>query len=72
MTGSEAVARGRAACERQAWAEAFRELTLAGREIVLEPEDLDRLATAATWSVKRRSARRHALVPTRALSKEVS
>jgi hypothetical protein len=47
MTGSEAVARGRAACERQAWAEAFRELTLAGREIVLEPEDLDRLATAA-------------------------
>lgn len=47
MSGSEAVARGRAACERQAWAEAFRELTRAGREIVLEPEDLDRLATAA-------------------------
>ena len=47
MSGSEAVARGRAACERQAWAEAFRELTLAGRAIVLEPEDLDRLATAA-------------------------
>ena len=47
MTGSEAVARGRAAFGRQAWAEAYRELSLANREISLEPEDLDRFATAA-------------------------
>ena len=46
MTGSEAVARGRAAFERQAWAEAYRELSLANQEISLEPADLDRFATA--------------------------
>jgi hypothetical protein len=47
MTGSEAVARGRAAFVRQEWAEAYRELNLASQEISLEPEDLDRFATAA-------------------------
>jgi ATP/maltotriose-dependent transcriptional regulator MalT len=47
MTGAEAVARGRAAFGRQAWAEAYRELNLANREISLGPEDLDRFATAA-------------------------
>jgi hypothetical protein len=47
MTGREALARGRAAFERKTWGDAYRELSVAGQEIPLEPEDLDRLATAA-------------------------
>ena len=47
MTAFEALARGRAAFERKAWSEAYRELARANGETALDPEDLDRLATAA-------------------------
>jgi DNA-binding NarL/FixJ family response regulator len=38
---------GQEAFERQAWAEAYNQLSAADRETPLEPEDLERLATAA-------------------------
>ncbi len=38
---------GRTAFDRQAWAQAFEQLTAADANTPLEPEDLDRLATAA-------------------------
>jgi ATP/maltotriose-dependent transcriptional regulator MalT len=44
---TEACARGRDAFGRRAWADAFAELSAADREAPLEPEDLERLATAA-------------------------
>jgi DNA-binding CsgD family transcriptional regulator len=44
---NETLARGRAAFERQAWAEAHAALVDADRTSPLDPEDLDRLATAA-------------------------
>jgi hypothetical protein len=47
MNGQEALAHGRAAFEQKTWGDAYRELSIAGREIALEPDDLDRLATAA-------------------------
>ena len=47
MTAAGALDRGRAAFERQAWAEAYAQLTAADREAALEPEDLERLASAA-------------------------
>jgi len=47
MSASEALTRGRAAFERKAWSDAYRELALADRERPLAPEDLDSLATAA-------------------------
>ena len=47
MTPSEACARGREAFGRRAWAEALAELSAADRQAPLEPEDLERLATAA-------------------------
>jgi DNA-binding CsgD family transcriptional regulator len=48
MTGTmEALARGRDAFEREAWTEAYQQLTAADGTAPLEPEDLDRLATAA-------------------------
>jgi DNA-binding CsgD family transcriptional regulator/HPt (histidine-containing phosphotransfer) domain-containing protein len=42
-----AVERGRAFYERQAWSEAYTTLSAADREVRLDPEDLERLATAA-------------------------
>jgi hypothetical protein len=42
-----ALERGRAAFARQAWADAFTELTAADQASPLEPEDLQRLATVA-------------------------
>ncbi len=42
-----AHARGRESFERRAWAQAFAQLSAADREAGLEPEDLERLATAA-------------------------
>lgn len=42
-----ALDRGRAAFARQAWDEAFAQLTAADRAEPLEPQDLERLATAA-------------------------
>ena len=47
MTTAEARARGRVSYARRAWADAFAELSAADREAPLEPEDLERLATAA-------------------------
>ncbi|MGH2946146.1 MAG: LuxR C-terminal-related transcriptional regulator [Solirubrobacteraceae bacterium] len=44
---AEARARGRESFARQAWADACAELSAADREAPLEPEDLERLATAA-------------------------
>ena len=40
-------ARGRESFDRRQWADAFAELSAADREAGLEPEDLERLATAA-------------------------
>ncbi len=39
--------RGREACRRRTWGEAFEQLTAADRETPLEPEDLDLLVTTA-------------------------
>jgi DNA-binding CsgD family transcriptional regulator len=47
MTTAETLARGRECFDRRAWADAFAELSAADREAPLEPEDLERLATAA-------------------------
>ncbi len=47
MTTAEARARGRESFGRRAWADAFDELSVADRDAPLEPEDLERLATAA-------------------------
>ena len=47
MTAHDAVTRGRAAFDRKAWSEAYRELALADRQTLLTPEDLESLATAA-------------------------
>ena len=47
MTAAEAIARGRGCFGRRAWADAVAELSAADREAPLEPEDLERLATAA-------------------------
>jgi len=47
MTATEALARGRAAFKQDAWSEAYTQLAAADSVAPLEPEDLDRLATAA-------------------------
>ena len=47
MTEAQPLERGREAFERKAWAEAYRLLQAAERAAPLEPEDLERLATAA-------------------------
>ena len=47
MTGSASRDRGRASFGRQAWGDAYAQLTAANREVALEPEDLGRLAIAA-------------------------
>jgi len=47
MTAAGALERGRAAFARLAWAEAYAQLTAADRGAALEPEDLERLASAA-------------------------
>ena len=46
MTAADELDRGRESFERQAWAVAFAQLSAADRETPLEPEDLERLATA--------------------------
>ena len=46
MTNAQALERGREAFQRKAWAESYRLLQAADREAALEPEDLERLATA--------------------------
>jgi DNA-binding CsgD family transcriptional regulator len=47
MTVTGMLARGRDAFEREAWSDAYGLLSQADRDVPLEPEDLDRLATAA-------------------------
>ena len=47
MTRAQARAHGRECFDRRAWADAFAELSAADGEAPLEPEDLERLATAA-------------------------
>lgn len=46
-SAAAALARGRAACERRAWRDAWAWLSRADAAAPLGPEDLDRLATAA-------------------------
>jgi DNA-binding NarL/FixJ family response regulator len=47
MATKDALYQGREAYERQAWGDAYAGLTAADRQVPLEPEDLERLATAA-------------------------
>jgi DNA-binding CsgD family transcriptional regulator/tetratricopeptide (TPR) repeat protein len=47
MTATDALARGRAAFEREAWSEAYTQLAAADLAATLDPEDLDCLATAS-------------------------
>ena len=47
MTATEALARGRAAFDQEAWFDAYTRLAAADRQAPLEPDDLDRMATAA-------------------------
>jgi DNA-binding CsgD family transcriptional regulator len=47
MTDMQALARARTSFEQRAWADSYRALEAADREGPLEPEDLERLATAA-------------------------
>lgn len=47
MTTAEALDRGRESFRQQAWADAFSQLSAADHQSPLDPEDLERLATAA-------------------------
>src|SRR5260370_31555962 len=47
MTVSTSLDQGRAAFERQAWGNAYKQLAAADREAARVPEDLERLAIAA-------------------------
>lgn len=47
MTADETLDRARDAYGRQAWSEAFAQLSAVDRDAALEPEDLERLATTA-------------------------
>lgn len=47
MTAADTLDQGRDAFGRQAWAAAYAQLSAAGRDAALEPEDFERLATAA-------------------------
>ena len=47
MTASQALLNGRESFDRKAWAESYRLLQAADRDVPLEPEDLERLAIAA-------------------------
>jgi DNA-binding CsgD family transcriptional regulator len=47
VTQARALHEGRSAYERQAWADAYAQLSAADREVPLEPEDIERLAIAA-------------------------
>jgi hypothetical protein len=52
MPKTDALARGRESYARRAWSDAYAHLSAADREVPLEPEDLERLATAAYLSGK--------------------
>ena len=47
MTPADALVKGRAAFDREAWAEAYEQLAAADRESPLEPDDLELLGMAA-------------------------
>jgi len=47
MTSADALVKGRAAFDREAWAEAYAQLAAADRESPLEPDDLELLGMAA-------------------------
>ena len=47
MTAGGSLDRARAVFERQAWGDAYAQLSAVDREATLEPEDLERLAIAA-------------------------
>ena len=47
MTDAQALERGRELFARKAWAESYRLLQAGDRHVPLEPEDLERVATAA-------------------------
>jgi len=47
MTAADALHRGRESFERQRWGEAYAQLSAADRDAPLDPDDLERLATAA-------------------------
>jgi len=47
MTAADALDRGRASFGRQAWGEAYAQLSAADRRAALDPVDLERLAMAA-------------------------
>jgi hypothetical protein len=47
LSAADAIDRGRASFGRRAWAHAYAQLASADRESPLEPDDLERLATAA-------------------------
>jgi len=47
MASTGKILRGRRASDRQQWAQAFAELTAADHQSSLDPDDLERLATAA-------------------------
>jgi DNA-binding CsgD family transcriptional regulator len=47
MAGADALDQGRRSFARQAWADAYAQLSAADRQAPLEPEDLERLANAA-------------------------
>jgi hypothetical protein len=47
MAGADALDQGRRSFARQAWADAYAQLSAAAGQAPLEPEDLERLATAA-------------------------
>jgi hypothetical protein len=47
MKATDALDKGREAFERQAWVEVYTQLSAASRDAALEPEDLERFATAA-------------------------
>lgn len=47
MTTADTLDRGRQSFRRQSWGDAYAQLSAADRENALEPEDLERLATAA-------------------------
>jgi len=47
MTRADALDRGRESFGRQAWGDAYAQLSAADREAALEPDDLERLAVAA-------------------------
>ena len=57
MSAADTLERGREALQQQAWADAYALLSAAQRNAPLEPEDLERLALAATWPARTTIAR---------------